>query len=358
MSQAVTPIAYVSRPDVLVKGQANAGMSRDLVAAVVEATSDGLYRAEMILTNYGLSSGNDYGYLYLGRDVLDFGDEVELRMGFGNPPATVFTGRVTALEGEYPEGGGGRLVVLMEDRLQDLRMTRRTRSFEDASDANVIEEIARAHGLTPDVTLDGPTHKSLAQVNQSDLAFIRERARACAGEVWVEGATLKVKPRPDRSGDLIEMGFGGRLIAFGAADLAHQCTSFAVNGWDIAGKTAIQETSGADVIAAELDGDTGGSAILQQKFGERVASIVHSVPLNNQEATRVAKSRYLERARQFVTGSGQCDGDARIRVGTKLRLTGLGAMFNGKWTVVHVRHTFTLDQGFRTAFDVARPGIG
>ena len=47
----------------------------------------------------------------------------------GNDSRSIFAGRVTALEAEYPMGGGAELVVLAEDRLQELRMKRRTRTF-------------------------------------------------------------------------------------------------------------------------------------------------------------------------------------------------------------------------------------
>ena len=77
--------------------------------------------------------------------------------------------------------------MLAEDRFQDLRMVRRSRTFEDVSDRDVIEQIAGEHGLTTDVDLDGPTYRVLAQVNQSDLAFLRERARAVDAELWLDG---------------------------------------------------------------------------------------------------------------------------------------------------------------------------
>ena len=40
---------------------------------------------------------------------------------------------------------------------------------------SAIRTIASDHSLTPEIDASGPTHKVLAQVNQSDLAFLRER---------------------------------------------------------------------------------------------------------------------------------------------------------------------------------------
>jgi len=355
----VTGTAYTSRAHVLIDGQVHQAATRDAVAALVEETIEGLYRCEITLTNFGQTQDRRTDYLYLGRDPLDFGKEIGLGLGPGDPPATVFTGRITALEAEYLEGSGARLRVLAEDRLQDLRMTRRTRSFEDLSDSDVIAQIAREHGLTPEVDLPGPSHATLAQVNQSDLAFIRERARACGAEIWVEGSTLHAAPRTARSAEPVELVYGGSLRAFSVrADLAHQCTELAVGGWDVAAKEAIRETSGPGDVSAELEGQVGGSAILQEKFGERVETLVHPTPVTPQGATTLAQAHYRERARRFVTGSGLADGTPQIRVGTTVTLGRLGALFNGTYTVVRVRHIYTLETGYRTEFDVERPWIG
>ena len=44
---------------------------------------------------------------------------------------TLFSGAITALEGEFPEGSPPVVHVLAEDGLQAFRMTRRTRTFAD-----------------------------------------------------------------------------------------------------------------------------------------------------------------------------------------------------------------------------------
>ena len=125
--------------------------------------------------------------------------------------------------------------------LQDLRMTRRTRTFADVSDADVMSQIANDHSLSPSVAVTGPTYKVLAQVNQSDLAFLRERARSIDAEVWVDGTTLNAKSRTSRGGTPKELKHGQRAARLQRlADLAMQRTSVAVNGWDVAGKQAIE----------------------------------------------------------------------------------------------------------------------
>ena len=77
-------------------------------------------------------------------------------------------------------------------------MTRRTRTFANVSDRDAATQIAGDHGLTPSIGIDGPTYAVLAQLNQSDLAFLRERARSIDAELWISDTTLNLQPRSKR----------------------------------------------------------------------------------------------------------------------------------------------------------------
>lgn len=352
------PVAYLARPQVSIAGQANNLLSADVISVLVEETSAGLFRCEACFNNYGQKKKQG-GYLYLGRDLLDFGKDFALSLGSGEQARQIFQGRISGLEANYPLGGSGQLVVLAEDRLQDLRMTRRTRTFENVSDEEVMRLIAQEHSLSTDLSVQGPTYNVLAQVNQSDLAFLRERARGINVELWVEGSKLLAKARKDRAGTALDLAYGVGLLSFTVcADLAQQCTEVGVAGWDVEAKDAIEETGQENAISAELQGDTSGSSILRKAFAERKERIVHTLPLTSEEARGIAQARYRECARRFVTGSGIADGDGRIRVGSVLNLSGLGGLFNGKYYVVRVRHCYDGTYGYRTEFDVERPGLG
>ena len=126
-----------------------------------------------------------------------------------------------------------------------------------------------------------------------------------------------------------------------------------VAGWNVAAKDAIEVEATENAIRAELsDNDISGSSILQQAFGERQERIVHTAPLADEEARGIAAARYCERARHFVTGTGITDGDARIRVGSVVKLEGLGNLFNGNYYVSRVRHSYDGIYGYRTQFDI------
>ena len=238
-------------------------------------------------------------------------------------------------------------------------MERRTRSFENVTDADVIRQIATQHGLTAQVDVDSPTYRVLAQVNQSDLAFLRERVAAIDAELWVEGRTLHAQARSRRNTGAASFTYGQNLLEFSAmADLAHQRTSVQVSGWDVGNKQAIDVEADERMIAAELNGGRSGSAVLAQALAERRERIVSAVPLSQQEAQKMAEARYRARARSFVHGTGVVDGNVKIRVGATVDLKGLGLLFDGQYDVTLARHTFDVSNGYRSTFEVERPGIG
>jgi phage protein D len=263
-----------------------------------------------------------------------------------------------ALRAEFPEGAPPRIVVLADDRLQDLRMTRRTRTFADMSDSAVMQAIASDHSLTPSINVSGPTHKVLAQVNQSDLAFLRDRALAVDAEVWVEGTTLHAKNRSARSTGAISLTWQNQLREFAVtADLAGQRTDVAVSGWDVTGKAPIRSVATSTAIAAELGGDTSGVSILQG-IGARKENLAHPVPVTPTEGLATAEAFFRMSARRFVIGRGVAEPSTQLRVGCQVNLMELGPLFSGKYTVTAVRHRFDTVQGTRTEFEAERPGIG
>ena len=245
MPDNTEPGIHSARPTINVAGQDDAALAEGLQRMKIVETIHGLYRCEAAFANWGGRNGR-VDYLYFDRAKLEFGAAFKV-IWTGE---TIFEGRIMALEAAFPETAPPEISVLAEDRFQDLRMTRRTRSFSDVSDADVFRQIAGEHGLTSNVNLAGPSYKVLVQVNQSDLAFMRERARTLDAELWMDGTKLNIKSRADRRGNALEITHGHELRRFTAlADLATQRTSVSANGWDVSAKDALKHQADDSVIS-------------------------------------------------------------------------------------------------------------
>jgi phage protein D len=353
------PGFFAARPTVRIDGELQEDLGDNILKSMmVEETTLGLFRCEASFVNWGPAK-NEVTFPLFDRERLYFGKTLSVEVGPQGQNSPVFAGRITGIEAHYLPGPPPELLVLAEDRFQDLRMERRTRSFENITDADLIRQIATQHGLKAEIDVVGPTHRVLAQVNQSDLAFLRERVAAIDAELWVDDRTLYAQARTKRKAGSVAFTYGENLKEFSVlADLAHQRSAVQVSGWDVGGKEAIDVKADEKVIKDELRGGRSGSAVLAQALAERRERIVSAVPLSPDEAQKMAEARYRERARRFVSGSGVVDGNIKLRVGATVELKGLGVYFDGPYYVTRARHTFTLQEGYHTAFDVQRPAIG
>jgi phage protein D len=351
MAAASEPLVRIARPTIAVDGQDQPSLAQRLLNMRIVETTAGLYHCEIVVGNWG----PDNKYVYFDRKLLDFGKTLKVSLG-GN---AIFEGRITGLEGRFPKGLQVELGVLAEDRFQELRMTRRTRVFEDVTDADLFRQIASAHGLTPSIDVLGPQHKVIAQVNQSDLALLRDRARAIDAEVWMDGTTLHAQRRASRRGASVRLGYKRELHeASILADLAHQRTSLTVSGWDVSAKQAITYEATDTVLGNELGSNTSGASLVQSKFGERRETIVHAVPYTSTEAQARAEGHFRAISRTFVSVRGVADTSSDLRVGAYINLVGVGPLFEGTYYVTEVSHLFDGINGIRTEFSAERPGIG
>ncbi len=348
-----SPPVKSARPVIEIAGKANDSLGSGLLDLQIIDSADGMARCELVFGNWG---GPDVpGFQYFGRDVLEFGKP--LKIGLGSD--TLFDGRISAITAKFPDGGPPQIGVCCEDRLQDLRMTRRTRSFADASLADVVRQIANEHGLQPQIDVSGETYKLLAQVNQSDLAFVRDLARREDVQIWVDGAKLMAAQRARRQGGSVELAWAGQLREFTvSADLAHQRTKLVGTGWSVSDKQAA--TYGADetAISAELNGGDSGAKTLQAAFGARVDTLAHDVPAATAQARALAEASFRHLARRFVVGRGVAETQAELRVGAKVTIKGIGPIFEGDYMVTDAQIRFDAKHGLRTEFVCDRPAVG
>ena len=317
---------------------------------IIEAV-DGIARAELVIGNWG--GPDTAGFQHFDRKTIEFGKSVRIKVA----DKALFEGRISAITADYPDGGPPTIGLVADDRLQDLRMTRRTRVFDTKSLGDIVRQIAGEHGLTADVTLSGGARKVVAQVNQSDLALLFELARAEDAQVWVEGKKLRAaRTRPS---DKVALRWAGSLREFHVeADLAHQRSSVVASGWDVAAKTAAKYSADDSAISNETTGLDTGSSVLAKAFARRVDTLAHRVPFDSQEAQAFAEAAYRQAARRFVSGRGVAETDPGLKVGATLSLAGLGKLFDGDYRAIGIRHLFDAVEGQRTEFTCERPGLG
>jgi phage protein D len=344
-----------------VEGTPRGELARDVVRLEVDECTEGLrtLRARFVAQGPRGSEEREQ-QLYLDGQIFDFGRRVEVSIGPGDGSRVIFRGKLSAIEAAFAEGEVPIVEVFAEDELMALRMTRRMRTYTNISDAGIARAIAQKHSLEATATASGPTYDVVQQLNVSDLAFLRERARLVQAEVWVRRGTLHFESRSSREGTSITLVRGTQLLDVRLrADLAHQRSAVHVSGYDAQQRAVIDETIEGSVIRSEASGGRTGPEILGPALGERVSHRTREVPLVGDEAKQWARAELLRRARSFVTVSGTTNGTPEMVVGSKLTLQRVGAPFEGAgYYVTRVSQTYDQDNGHRTQFEAERATLG
>jgi len=345
-------------PRLWLAGERRNDLEADLLHLEVVEVPGQAFCCRARFLNWGQAASRGPDFSYFGERRPELGAELVVKVQDDGSDVQIFRGHLNALAAGYPEGRPPEVEITAEDPLQRLRMFQRSRTFEGLSDAELIAGIAAEYGLDPEVELDGETHLVVVQLQQTDLDFVRERARSAGGEIWVRDGRLVAWRRGDSSDPEVALKLGSSLRSFEVrADLADQVTGLWVHGWDVAQKQEAVGSAGAGSATGGLGGYIDGGAEHQAAFGAREVQLARSGPPALPQAERLAGTYYEERVRRFVRGHGVGIGLPNVKVGGKVSMRGLGDLFDGGYDVVRVRHLFDTVEGYRTEMDVERQGM-
>lgn len=356
-----TPSTYATDPVFTVGGQRIADLGRDCLALAVEEDTTGLRTCSaQFLANAPRERVNADVVEYLDGRTIDFGSTLAVSVGPPDNEQVVFAGKVSALEVVFDEADAPHVAIDAEDALMSLRMTRRSATYDQVSDADIARQIASRHGLSAEVDANGPTYAAVLQIDETDLGFLRKRAALIAAEIWVAGTTLHFATRDKRSGTAVTLTPGTTLLSAAIrADLAHQRSSVLVSGYDAQVREVIDETADSSVVRAEASSGRIGPELLDQALGAAPEQWTGLVPTTTGEAHSWGSAQLLGRARRFVTVRGTTAGTPALAVGSRLSLDAVGAAFEGDgYYVTRVRQRWQRGAGgLRTHFEAERPTI-
>ena len=340
---------YTARPTVRVNGAERERVTGLLTAMDLHEQEDGLSAVELSFSNVASESDGSSNLAFEDETSFKLGDRLAVYAGDEAGPTEIFSGIITGLEADFPEGGSPTLTALAEDRLQQARMKRRTRTFEDSSLADIARTIGEDLGLTPRITGFNDPLGTEVQMNESDLAFLRRLLARYDGDVQVVDSELHVSPRGEVRRNAVELALRSQLRrATVLADLSHQVSEVTVTGWDPArGARVTGRSSGAHRGPGR---GRAGAELLPAALARRSHQIGHLAAATDDEAGAIAEAAFDERQRRFVIVDGTAEGNPAVRVGTHLTLTGLGSRFSNTYYVTRCRHRFDLKLGYEMDF--------
>jgi phage protein D len=327
----------------------SAGANASLIGIEISEDFDAPSMVALELENWDLSTSQ---VSWSDDDLFDIGKQVEVKLGYGPSRTSIFVGEITGLEPEFSLAQSPRLIVRGHDFSHRLMRGTKTRTFTGMPDSRIVEEVARNAKLTVKATPTAEKLDYVLQHNQTDLAFIRQRAARIGYEVIVQHKTLLFRPLKPQSQpavtlnrkDLLE--FSPRLSTLGMVGEVE------VHSWDAKQKKAILlgKASHRDVEAL---GQTSGVKTAVKEFG-KTTQVIIDPPATTKEVQAIAQGQLNRIALGYITGDGACSGRPDLRAGQSIQMNGLGKRFSGVYYVTATTHRFVRDEGYQTQFSVRR----
>lgn len=283
------------------------------------------------------------------------GRAVQVRMGYQGDVRVLFDGDLTGLEPEFAEQESPALVVRGHDVRHRLMRERRSRSFTNMAEADLLDRIAADAGLQARAAQRGAPVAYALQHDQTDLEFLQQRAQDAGSELAVDGRTLVLRARPIEAAESLVLRREIELLEFyPRLSTLGQAPRLVARGWDPARKQPVEATAAAGSEPRRMGTAASGPAAAQAAFGQGAHTAVDVPVREPAEAERLAGGRFAEMALRFIRAEGVCIGEPQLRAGQVVRIEGLGERFSGPYYVTSTEHRFAQAGGYRTAFCARR----
>ena len=301
---------------------------------------------------------HDPGLELLDNGPFDLTKEIEI--GAEKPDGNqvlLIKGEIIALEPDFGEGMIAKLTVRGYDKSHRLYRETKSKAHLNKKDSDLANEIAQEIGLQAKVDPTKTVYDHIYQYNQSDLAFLMQRAWRIGYECFVSGGKLYFRQPPLGEAG-VTLTWGDDLLSFRPhLTLAEQVEEIVVKGWDVEKQAAIvgRAQKGRLYPGIEESKDAVDKA---RAFGTGKLIIVDQPVVSQAEADILAVARLDEISGAFIEAEGVAFRRPDVMAGRMVTLEALGKRFSGAYLVTSATHVYTA-KGLRTTFAVrgSRTGL-
>ncbi len=346
---------YLSQWYIKVAGR---NVSEEIMDDIISIEVDNsLHLPDMFSIHLRDQLGGSGSYKWMDSNTLDLGKPVVISADpkGEEEKGELLSGEITAIEPEFIKDIGAAILVRGYDKSHRLHRGKKTASFLQQSDSQIVSKIAQTCGLQADVEATRPTHEHVIQDNQTDMEFIQERAWRNGYFVYADHNKLIFRSKPATSGPAPVLKWGENLHEFQARlTTADQVEKAEVHSWDTSQKKAILGTKASpSPIKPGISGETHGGNAARKAFGGQSVEVVIDHPVDTlEEANAIAQSVINEKCNAFLQAEGTCDGNPAVRAGATVKIEGIGKKFSGSYLITHAIHRYD-SSGYTTWFEIS-----
>jgi uncharacterized protein involved in type VI secretion and phage assembly len=352
---------YRSLPTVEIGGQpAPQNLMDDIVQIVVEESLHLTGMFTLVVQNdYQAGRTEDKPWRY--QELLQVGKPIKIGFKASTTEAKEFSqegtgmlieGEITAIETHFSDRAQAPVIVRGYDTSHRLHRGQHNRSFQSMTDTDIVKKIAGEVGIVlGEVDPSGEPYEYVFQPNQTNMEFLRERARRIGFELFNQDGKLHF--RKPKAKEELSLKWLKELHSFRVrVTSAEQVQAVEVRSWDYHEKRAIVATAQAEQILTQTENGKGSAT--SSKFNGKPPTpkrlVSDSAIASPKEADAMAQAVCNEIAGQFVSADAKAEGNPKLRPGRVIKLEGMGS-HSGKYYITETRHLYA-ERVYATEFCV------
>jgi phage protein D len=288
-------------------------------------------------------------------DDLAEGSKVKILVGYKDDVEEVGLGEVTGINPQFRMNSDDLVVVKGCNLVHRLLRGKKTRSFNEMTDVDIIKQIADEGSVKVDVSDIGIDHLFTMQHNQTNYDYLAAMVRKYDCKMYVKDEKLSIKKIGDESSDEVIVEWGKTLLEFNVqADTSTLLSEVEVRGWDNEKGEVITGTAKTSDLKKTFDKNTFGGDIVKKNFGDAKMIVVDNAITDQNSADALSLDIISNNSSSYVRGTGKAEGNNKIHAGMLIELKELGTRFSGKYFVESTRHVLDVSSGYNTYFTVSR----
>ena len=294
-------------------------------------------------------------------DRFKIGDPIQVLAGYDGSGGVLFKGDITGLEPNFSRGGKASLLIQAYDKSYRLHRGKKSRTFLQQSDADIIRMmVGEATGLTVG-TLRLPvtvTHVFMMQYNQTNMEWLLMRAEQLGCQVFISDGKLNFVAAETKTGSPVELTWGDTLLSFRPrVSAVHQAKEVSVYSWDqVQKKEIVSKVLPISALKSAPTNQAGGT-FAKSAFKDNASVNIVTMPGPDANAAKAIATGYLsDLDGEFTQAEGVCFGNASVKVGTpvkiNIRATAM-TQYSGEYVVSSVRHIYRRTGRWETHFAIS-----
>jgi uncharacterized protein involved in type VI secretion and phage assembly len=252
-------------------------------------------------------------------------------------------GEITGIETHFTAGAQAPIIIRGYDYSHRLHRGRYNRSFQNMTDSDIVEKIAKENNIKGKGTIDpsGEPHEYVFQENQTNMEFLRERAARIGFELFVQSGEMHF--RKPKQNQLLELTWLKELTSFQVrVSSAEQVKNVEVRGWDYKNKRSIIGTCAKQNIITKTEHGQGHltSSVFQGQPSSPKLIVVDQPISTVKEAERMAEALFNEVSDEYIHADGRAQGNPQLRPGRVVKLKNMN-QYSGEYYITETRHIYS-----------------